>query len=272
MKKTSVIPILLIAAIAASGFSGCKKEASEEPVVIYYSEGQAEESAVVVTFADEGNAEQNDEPEVLAPILADRTQTTETAAVETNASETEVTESAAATTAAQPAQTEAAETTAEDTQATTQTTAQTTAQTAAQTTSSTDASVPVITSGTHVYDNAGVIADESSLNSAMDSFQSDTGISPAIFTINNSLSGDDFRQYARETYSSNFSDQDHVLIVYQLTPQGTWSWTCVFGSNTGTVFTQDHINQFQSDLTNAFSSGNVDNALVTTFNNAESYN
>ena len=122
----------------------------------------------------------------------------------------------------------------------------------------------------HIYDEAGVIGDEGSVNSAMSSFESSTGVSPAIFTIRDSLTGDDFRQYARDIYSSNFSDQDHVLIVYQLTPQNTWSWTCVFGSNTGTVFDQDTINTFQSDLTNAFSSGNVDNALVSTFNNAQS--
>ena len=256
MKRPYFNAVLLSVSLAACIVSGCNKEESEEPVIIYYSEGQQEDTAITFTAQDQGTAEPvSGETEVLAPILADRTQPSESAV---QAQESETSETSETTLSSEAAETE-------------ETTASTTETAASQDGNTAETTAAIITTSAYIYDNAGVIADESAVNSAMASFASDTGVSPAIFTISNSLSGDDFRQYARDTYAANFSDQDHVLIMYQLTPAGTWSWTCVFGSNTGTVFTQDHINQFQSDLTNAFSSGNVDNALVNTFNNAESY-
>lgn len=243
MKHLRILSVILSASLLVSVAAGCKKEESEAPVLIYYSEGQSEPSAITFPAQEQAAPDATEGGEVLAPIIADRTSTETTAASETSLTvESETSQTTAAS--------ETSTTTAEAGQG---------------------ADVPVVPSGTHVHDDAGVISDESSLNSAMASFESDTGISPAIFTISNQLSGDEFRQYARDIYSNNFSDQDHVLIVYQLTPAGTWSWTCVFGNNTGTVFTQDHIDEFQSNLTNAFSSGNVDNALVSTFNAAENY-
>ena len=250
MKHLRILSVILSASLLVSVAAGCKKEESEAPVLIYYREGQSEPSAITFPAEEQAAPAATEGGEVLAPIIADRTSTETTIATETSQTvESETSQTTAAS--------ETQETTASETSATTA---------AGQ-----DADVPVVPAGTHVHDDAGVISDESSLNSAMASFESDTGISPAIFTISNQLSGDEFRQYARDIYSNNFSDQDHVLIVYQLTPAGTWSWTCVFGTNTGTVFTQDHIDEFQSNLTNAFSSGNVDNALVSTFNAAENY-
>ena len=254
MKHIRILSIILSASLAMGVFAGCQKDNSEEPVIIYYSEGQ-EGPAVTVTLQNTEPDGQTDPAEPLAPILADRTGT-ETSATTLPTQESESSETSATET-----------TTATESTGLTEATTTTTAQTGGQ---GTEDDLPVISSGAHIYDEAGVIGDEGSVNSAMPSFESSTGVSPAIFTIRDSLTGDDFRQYARDIYSSNFSDQDHVLIVYQLTPQNTWSWTCVFGSNTGTVFDQDTINTFQSDLTNAFSSGNVDNALVSTFNNAQS--
>lgn len=268
MKNMRIMSVLISAALAASLIAGCQKENSEEPVVLYYEGGTQASSETAVTFAPaQGQNTGSYETEILAPIIADRGQTEASSPAPSD--ETEATESSSDT---QPEETEASATeTAASTEAS-QTTAATTAAEAADNNDDSNSPTPIAASGSHVVDNAGVIADESSLNSAMSSFQSDTGINPAIFTINDTLSGDDFRQYARDLYSSNFSDQDHVLIVYQLTPAHTWSWTCVFGTNTGTVFSQDNIDQFQTDLTSAFSSGNVDNALVTTFNNAEHFN
>ncbi len=255
MKNKRIIALLLSAALLVTIASGCKKEESEAPVVLYYGETQQEATPGTITFESSAAPAQANETEPLAPILADRTQTNSTMA----AANVEQSQETAATTA---------ETTApSETTAPAETTAETTA--AAQSSSSSSAETPAIAAGSHIYDNAGVISDESSVNSAMNSFETNTGVSPAIFTIRNELSGDEFRQYARDLYSSNFEDQDHVLVVYQLTPAGTWSWTCVFGSNTGTVFTQDNINSFQTDLTDAFSSGNVDSALVNTFTNTE---
>lgn len=257
MKKMRFLSIILSASLAMTVFAGCNKDNSEEPVIIYYSEGQ-EGPAATVTLQSADAASQTNPADPLAPILADRTGTETSVTLPTSESETSQTTQTSQTT----------ETT--DAEAAATTTAQDGGQDAAQGGTSDD--VPVIDSGSHIYDNAGVIGDESSVNSAMSSFQSSTGVNPAIFTIRDQLSGDDFRQYARDIYASNFDDQDHVLVVYQLTPQGTWSWTCVFGTNTGTVFTQDTIDTFQSDLTSAFSSTNVDTALVTTFNNAQGTN
>ena len=261
MKNRRILITLLSVSLAAS-FAGCKKEETQEPVMIYYSEGQQEADAVTVTFQNEEAASAGQsEPgttEVLAPIIASRDQASPAQTMpsaETSATETtETTQTTQTTAPSETAQTEASS----ETTAATETT---------QAASSNTGSVPTV-SGSHISDGAGVIADEASVNSAMASFESSTGVSPAIFTISDSLTGDDFRSYARDIYTNNFNDQDHVLIVYQLTPAGTWSWTCVFGTNTGTVFDQDTIDTFQSNLTNAFSSSNVDNALVTTFNSA----
>lgn len=250
MKNKRVIAILLAAAMVTSVAAGCKKDNSEEPLVIYYSGEQQEGASATVTLQSGESGNTPSQTEALAPIIADRTQTEQS--VVTPSMETQETETS------ETAPTETTDAAAAETQPGGE-----------QDGGAADADIPVISGGSHIYDNAGVIADESSVNSAMASFESSTGVSPAIFTINDQLSGDDFRQYARELYSTNFSDQDHVVVVYQLTPAGTWSWTCVFGSNTGTVFDQDTINTFQSDLTNAFSSSNVDTALVTTFNNAQ---
>jgi hypothetical protein len=240
--------------------SGCKKDGQEEPVVIYYSQEQQEPGTTVTlqntdtTVASEGTGE------ILAPVIAGQSE----AAAGTPAIPSQ-------SAAVNPGETVASQTVNPGEETTAATTAGTTDQTteAVQGDSGEDAQVPSMSSGSHIYDDAGVIADEGAVNAAMSSFESNTGVSPAIFTISDQLSGDDFRQYARDVYSSNFNDQDHVVIVYQMTPAGTWSWTCVFGTNTGTVFTQDNIDTFQSDLTDAFSSSNVDNALESAFNNAQ---
>ncbi len=254
MKKMQMISILVSASLAVTCFAGCKKSESEEPVIIYYSEGQQDPAAVTITLQEGNTQGGGNETEPLAPIIADRSTSDPSTTVAAETSETSL-----------PSETILPNESEESAALTTETTAATTAS------QEQPGAVPAL-SGSHINDGAGVIADEASLNSAMASFESDTGISPAIFTISDQLSGDDFRQYARDIYNTNFSDQDHVLIVYQVTPQGTWSWTCVFGSNTGTVFSQDNIDEFQTNLTNAFSSSNVDNALVTTFTAAENYN
>ena len=261
MKRLHIISILLSAAVMMSVAAGCKKDGQEEPVVIYYSQDQQQEAATITLQNADTAATTAATAEVLAPIIANQTTpqagvaSTPSQAVPANPGETTVSQALNPEAEATAATTTAA--------ATTQTTA------AAGDNAGDTADVPSISSGSHIYDNAGVIADEGSVNAAMSSFESNTGVSPAIFTISDRLSGDDFRQYARDVYSSNFDDQDHVVIVYQMTPEGTWSWTCVFGTNTGTVFTQDNIDTFQSDLTNAFSSSNVDNALESAFNNAQ---
>ena len=242
--RRKIIAIVLSAAVFMGVAAGCKKEESQEPVILYYDDAQGGDASVV-TLASESAPSQTDSGEILAPIIADRSGTGNTTAA-TVTSETSET-------------------------STTETSATETSQTQEGQTGDQQQDAPVV-SGSHVTDNAGVIGDESSVNSAMSSFESNTGVSPAIITIQNTLSGDDFRQYARNLYDNSFSDQNHVLVVYQLTPQGTWSWTCVFGSNTGSVFTQDRINTFQSDLTSAFSSSSVDSALVTAFNNAQGQN
>lgn len=249
MRRNKIIAIVLSAAVFMGVAAGCKKEESQEPVILYYDDAQGGDASVVTLASEEAPA-QTGSGEVLAPIIADRSGTVNTTAatVTSETSETSTTETS-----------------------TTETSATETSQTQEGQTNDEPADAPVVT-GSHVTDNAGVIGDESSVNSAMSSFESSTGVSPAIITIRDSRSGDDFREYARDLYSSNFSDQNHVLVVYQLTPQGTWSWTCVFGSNTGSVFTQDTINTFQSDLTSAFSSSSVDSALVTAFNNAQGQN
>lgn len=245
MKSKQVLAIVLSLAVLTGVAAGCGKKEPEEPMILYYNDEQGGDASVV-TLASADAPAQTTNNDILAPIIADRSGTGSATVTAVTSGTSETSETSTAETAAAPAETQEGQ--------------------AGQNTD-----VPDI-SGSYITDNAGVIGDEGSVNAAMSSFESNTGVSPAIFTIRDSLSGDDFRQYARDLYSSNFSDQNHVLVVYQLTPAGTWSWTCVFGSNTGNVFTQDAINSFQSDLTSAFSSSSVDSALVSTFNNAQSQN
>ena len=266
MKKARVISIGLTAAMLITCSAGCKKQETNVAPIPYYGEQSAGEETAV-TLQNSEQTVQVQSTEALAPILADREQQQIAAADPEEGAETEATipttPTLETTQTTQP--TETSETTApSETTVPSETTA------AAAPTQQPANDTPSMSSGSHIQDNAGVIADEASVNSAMSSFESSTGVSPAIFTIRDSLSGDDFRQYARDLYSNNFSDQDHVVIVYQLNSEGCWSWTWVFGSNTGTVFPQDKIDTLQSGLTSAFSSGNVDSALVTTFNNAAS--
>ena len=162
-------------------------------------------------------------------------------------------------------QTSASETTSETT--TTQPTETSETTTAVVETSET--TVPVIATTSYISDAANVISDETSVNNAMAQFESSTGITPALFTIVDQLKGDEFREYARNIYSSNFQDQDHVLVVYQRKPDGTWNWTCVYGTNTFKCFNQDNIDQFTDELTSGFSSGNVDGTFISAFTNAE---
>ena len=257
MKRLKIIAVLAAFCMVTAAAAGCKKNETEEPLVLYYGQN---ETAVTVTLDNTDTATQAvSQGDPLGPILADRSQSgdaTTPAAGETTSETSETSSETEADGAAETTETSAA-TAADDA-----------GQGGDQDNGQGNATPTPITTSSHIYDNAGVIGDEGSVNAAMSSFQSQTGVSPAIFTIRDSLSGDDFRSYARDLYNTNFSDQDHVLVVYQLTPQGTWSWTCVFGTNTGTVFDQDTINTFQSDLTSAFSSSSVDSALVTTFNNA----
>lgn len=245
MKSKQVLAIVLSLAVLTGAAAGCGKKEPEEPMILYYNDEQGGDASVV-TLASADAPAQTTNNDILAPIIADRSGTGSATVTAVTSGTSETSETSTSETAAAPAETQEGQ--------------------AGQNTD-----VPDI-SGSYITDNAGVIGDEGSVNAAMSSFESNTGVSPAIFTIRDSLSGDDFRQYARDLYSSNFSDQNHVLVVYQLTPAGTWSWTCVFGSNTGNVFTQDAINSFQSDLTSAFSSSSVDSALVSTFNNAQSQN
>ena len=254
MKKARVISIGLTAAMLITCSAGCKKQETNVAPIPYYGE-QSAGSETAVTLQNSEQTVQVQSTEALAPILADRDQQQIAAADPEEGAETEATIPTTPTL---------------ETTQTTQTTETSETTAAAAPTQQPANDTPSMSSGSHIQDNAGVIADEASVNSAMSSFESTTGVSPAIFTIRDSLSGDDFRQYARDLYSNNFSDQDHVVIVYQLNSEGCWSWTWVFGSNTGTVFPQDKIDTLQSGLTNAFSSGNVDSALVTTFNNAAS--
>ena len=254
MKKARVISIGLTAAMLITCSAGCKKQETNVAPIPYYGE-QSAGSETAVTLQNSEQTVQVQSTEALAPILADRDQQQIAAADPEEGAETEATIPTTPTL---------------ETTQTTQTTETSETTAAAAPTQQPANDTPSMSSGSHIQDNAGVIADEASVNSAMSSFESSTGVSPAIFTIRDSLSGDDFRQYARDLYSNNFSDQDHVVIVYQLNSEGCWSWTWVFGSNTGTVFPQDKIDTLQTGLTNAFSSGNVDSALVTTFNNAAS--
>ena len=103
MKHLRILSVILSASLLVSVAAGCKKEESEAPVLIYYSEGQSEPSAITFPAEEQDSPAATEGGEVLAPIIADRTSTETTIATETSQtveSETSQTTAASETTAA----------------------------------------------------------------------------------------------------------------------------------------------------------------------------
>lgn len=109
-----------------------------------------------------------------------------------------------------------------------------------------------------IVDCAGVIDDADMVQSAIDDFYDETGISPAVITVENSdWQGvySDLENYAYDLYVNHFADESHWLIVYS-TPDGysssdgfeDWYWEGMQGNDTDDVLTKSVTNSFNDEL------------------------
>lgn len=126
-------------------------------------------------------------------------------------------------------------------------------------------------------DNAGVLNDTDSLYDTLEKFRKETGIVPAVVTVNNEDWQSDYtslEDYAFDIYVNLFDDENHWLIVYSepfFVDEGTfndWSWEGMQGDNTDkilkTSLLSDFNNQMQTNLT-ARSRLTVSEAIDKTF-------
>ena len=126
-----------------------------------------------------------------------------------------------------------------------------------------------------IEDNAGVIKDEKKLKKSLKEFYKETGVVPAVITVNNDAWNTNYKnleKYAFDLYVNRFKDEYHLLIVYSeaVKDDGFNDWYCeeMAGDNTGRVITD----RIGSDFNNALYKNllqrekySVDEAIAATF-------
>lgn len=106
--------------------------------------------------------------------------------------------------------------------------------------------------GIVVEDNAGVIKDTTELEAAMEGFFDQTGITPALVTVNNEdwqvEEYESLEDYAYTCYLDHFSDERHWLIVYSEPKDpsdgDTYYWEGMQGDETDDILTVDNRDVF----------------------------
>ena len=109
-----------------------------------------------------------------------------------------------------------------------------------------------------IEDNADVISksEEKELKNALKAFFKETGIVPAVVTINNDEwegEGNDFTSVAYNAYVTRFNDEKHWLILYSepAEPDRTfndWYWEGMQGDDTDDILTIKKTERFTEDL------------------------
>ena len=105
-----------------------------------------------------------------------------------------------------------------------------------------------------IEDTIGVIKDKSALNSSLRRFYRETGIMPAVLTVQS----DDWKYYkslegyAYHAYLDRFDDESHWLIVYseRIKDDGfvDWHWEGMQGNDTDNIITKNKAGVFTEDL------------------------
>lgn len=110
-----------------------------------------------------------------------------------------------------------------------------------------------------VHDDINVIDDEEQLTKSLIDFQELTGICPVIYTAYIDDWTDDYvnlESYTFNVYTSNFSDEDHFVIVYSITKADKarlengetdvpdYYWEAVQGDNTDPILTESVFKKF----------------------------
>lgn len=107
-----------------------------------------------------------------------------------------------------------------------------------------------------IDDNLGVLGDTTALMQSLENFKEETGIIPAVVTVDKSEWYDEYpslEQFAYNWYTYNYSDEKHWLIIYSadLTADdrfGDWYWEAMQGSYTDSILSYEVTSEFTSML------------------------
>lgn len=115
-----------------------------------------------------------------------------------------------------------------------------------------------------IEDSAGVVYDKEELEQSLENFMDKSGVTPAVFTLNNENwmnSYNSLEDYAYDLYLSKFKDEKHWLIVYS-TPvdrnSNDWYWEGMQGDDTDPVLTSNVTARFRMDLQSRLENGDGD--------------
>lgn len=107
-----------------------------------------------------------------------------------------------------------------------------------------------------IDDQIGVIDNEEELRMTLTQFRDNTGITPAIITVNNDEWNTDehhpdLQSYAYDTYVSIFEDEKHWLIMYSEPKDpmsDDWYWEGMQGNDTDRILTEKVCESFAIDF------------------------
>ena len=107
-----------------------------------------------------------------------------------------------------------------------------------------------------IEDNANCISDSDALRASMNAFFEESGITPAVITVNNRYWQTyyyDLEDYAYDLYVNHFNDEKHWLIVYseseELNPEfEDWHWVSMQGDDTDLLLTDSIADTFGETL------------------------
>lgn len=131
--------------------------------------------------------------------------------------------------------------------------------------------------GIVIEDNANILKETDELYEAFEDFYDETGIIPALVTVNHSdwkhiKSGNTsgtLSRYSYSAYTKRFKDEYHWLIVYSIDDEGTegFAWEGMQGNDTDPVLTKGAADAFGRRLHKNFESGeySVEESLVDAF-------
>jgi len=114
------------------------------------------------------------------------------------------------------------------------------------------------------------------LEEALVKFEDTTGVCPIVYCTYNSdwTTYKDLEDYAYDLYVSNYSDEEHFMIVYSIDPDdtGDWYWEYMIGDDTDDILTSGKLEKlgktFQKDLEQGTEPGE---ALTRYFDEAADY-
>lgn len=114
-----------------------------------------------------------------------------------------------------------------------------------------------------IEDQQGVLNNTDDLYNVLQEFYNETGITPAIYTIDEKAllkDGEVFslEKYAYSLYLEKFSDESHWLLVYMIGDENengvfVWEWHGMQGNDTGSILTENVTSSFNNKMNNQLS-------------------